>query len=136
VTYFWNFNEILRKTMSGLNARSPNIAWMYNQEWCSVAYHFRSLWPSFHISFHIKGKSCLGPILNTVLCMITKLVMVSFIITTRNGAVSQTIFRSLWPTFHISFHIKEKSCLDHILNTVLCIITKLVMVSFIIVQFI
>jgi len=37
---------------------------------------------------------------------------------------------------HISFHIKGKSCLGHILNTVLCTITKLCMVSFIIAQFI
>jgi len=42
--------------------------------------------------------------------------------TTRNGAVLLTIFRSLWPTFHISFLIKGKSCLGHILNTVLCMI--------------
>jgi len=49
--------------------------------------------------------------------------------TTRNFAVSHTIFRSLWPTFHILFHIKRKSCLGHILNTVLCMITKLGMVS-------
>jgi len=49
--------------------------------------------------------------------------------TTRNFAVSRTIFRSLWPTLHISFQIKGKSCLGHILNTVLCMITKLVMVS-------
>jgi len=24
--------------MSGLNAKSPNIAYKYNQEWCSVKY--------------------------------------------------------------------------------------------------
>jgi len=53
--------------------------------------------------------------------------------TTRNGAVSHTIFRSLWPTVHISFVIKGKSCLGH---TILCMITKLGMVSFIIVKFI
>jgi len=56
--------------------------------------------------------------------------------TTRNGTVYRTMFRSLLPTFHISFHIKGKSCLGRILNTVLCMITKLGMVSFIIVQFI
>jgi len=52
--------------------------------------------------------------------------------TTRNFAMSYTVFRSLWPTFHISFNIKGKSCVGHILtwlNTVLCIITKLGMVS-------
>jgi len=56
--------------------------------------------------------------------------------TTRNGVVWRTIFRSQWPTFHISFNIKGKCCMGHILNTVLCMITKLRMVSFIIVQFI
>jgi len=56
--------------------------------------------------------------------------------TTRNGAVSRTIFRSLWSAFHVSFHIKGKYCLGHIVNTVLWMIIKLGMVSFIIVQFI
>jgi len=51
----------------------------------------------------------------------------------KNGAVSRTVFGSLWPPFHISFHIKGKPCLGHILNTVLCMITKLGMVCFIIV---
>jgi len=49
--------------------------------------------------------------------------------TTRNFAMSHTIFRALWPTFHISFHIEGKFCLGHILNTVLCMITKLGMIS-------
>jgi len=40
--------------------------------------------------------------------------------TTRNFAMSRTIFRSLWPTFHISFHIEGKSCLGHIWNTIFC----------------
>jgi len=56
--------------------------------------------------------------------------------TARNVGVSRTIFRSLWPTFHISIHIKRKSCLSHALNTVLYMITKIGVISFIIVQFI
>jgi len=46
--------------------------------------------------------------------------------TTRNFAVLRTIFRSLWPIFHISFHIKEKSCLGHIFNSVYAWSPKLV----------
>jgi len=57
--------------------------------------------------------------------------------TTWNGAMSRTIFRSLWPSFHSSFHIKGKFCLGYTLNTVFfCMISKLGIVSFIIVLFI
>jgi len=46
--------------------------------------------------------------------------------TTWDGAVVlHTIFRSLWPTFHIKILIKGKCCPRHILYTVLCRITKL-----------
>jgi len=44
--------------------------------------------------------------------------------TSYGDGVSRTIFRTLWPTFHMSFHIKGKSCLGHTLNTVLCMPPK------------